>query len=41
MDKPVKPKPKKPYKKPKFVVYGTVQELRRKAGLNEKGDCAR
>jgi len=34
----LKPEPKKPYKRPKFVVYGTTQQLKRKvAGRDAKG----
>jgi len=34
----LKTEPKKPYKRPKFVVYGTTQQLKRKvAGLDAKG----
>lgn len=41
MAKPVKQEPKKPYTKPTFVVYGTVRELRLRAGINDRGDCRR
>ncbi len=41
MTKPVKREPKKLYAKPTFVVYGTVPELRRQAGANDRGDCRR
>jgi hypothetical protein len=41
MAKPVKQEPKKPYSKPKFIVYGTVQELRQQVGRDSEGDCRR
>ncbi len=41
MTKPVKKEPKKPYSKPEFIVYGTVQELRQQVGRDSKGDCGR
>jgi len=41
MTKEAKRKPKKLYTKPRFVVYGTLQELRRQAGTNDRGDCRR
>ena len=39
MPKPVKLK--KPYSKPTFTVYGTVQDLRLRAGRSRTGDCTR
>ena len=41
MAKAVKQEPKKPYSKPTFIVYGTVQELRLRAARRDRGDCTR
>ena len=41
MAKQLKREAKKPYSKPIFVVYGTLRELREKAGVQGSGDCAK
>jgi hypothetical protein len=41
MDKPVKRGPKKPYSKPLFTVYGTVQELTKTVGRGGRPDGGR
>jgi len=41
MDKPLKPKPKKAYSHPTLTVYGTVSELRQRAGKDQDGACRR
>jgi len=38
MDKPVKPKTKKPYSKPKLTIYGTVRELTQSGGTHGTRD---
>lgn len=38
MDKPVKPKGKKPYSPPKVTVYGTVRQLTLHKGRRGKRD---
>lgn len=35
------PKPKKPYKKPELIVYGTVHDLRKRDGAHGTGECCR
>jgi len=41
MDKPVEREPKKPYSKPLFTVYGTVQELTKTVGRGGHPDGGR
>jgi hypothetical protein len=38
MDKPVSREPKKPYSSPLLKIYGTVQELTKKAGTQGSTD---
>jgi hypothetical protein len=38
MDKPVKSGPKKPYSSPVLTVYGTVQALTQKVGIQGQSD---
>ena len=41
MAKTAKQEPKKPYSKPTFIVYGTLQELRQRGGRKVIGDCGK